>query len=182
MVISVLMDNHKPNYKLAIFDIDGTLTEIKPELREKHPRLVTPNNLGEQQPIEGVPEKLAALQQYGVRIALATNRGGVAFGYTTLEEAQILAQEAAELCGIPDVPVYLCPYHAKARGRRAVPEFAREDDCRKPNPGMLLQAMEEAGTAPEDTIFVGDRESDQGAAENAGVRFYWAEDYFKLLA
>jgi len=172
------MDNHKPDYRLAIFDIDGTLTEIKPEIRERKPRLVTPNHLGEQQPIEGVPEKLAALRTQGIRVALATNRGGVAFGYTTLEMAFELAKEAAELCGIPDVPVYVCPFHAKARGRNAVPEFSREDDCRKPNPGMLLQAMEEAGIAPEDTIFVGDRDSDQEAAENAGVRFYWAEEYF----
>ena len=168
----------KPTYTLAIFDIDGTLTEIRPELREQHPRLVTPNHFGEQQAIEGVPEKLAELRQQGVRIALATNRGGVAFGYTTLEMAQQLAQEAAEMCGIPDVPVYVCPYHARARGKNAVPEFTREHDCRKPNPGMLLQAMSEAGIAPEDTIFVGDRESDQGAAENAGVRFYWAEEFF----
>ena len=172
------MNNHKPDYRLAIFDIDGTLTEIKPEIRERKPRLVTPNHLGEQQPIEGVSEKLANLRAQGVQIALATNRGGVAFGYTTLEMAFTLAKEAAELCGIPDVPVYVCPFHAKARGRNAVAEFSREDDCRKPNPGMLLQAMEETGTAPEDTIFVGDRDSDQEAAENAGVRFYWAEEYF----
>ncbi|HKJ28495.1 MAG TPA: HAD-IIIA family hydrolase [Anaerolineales bacterium] len=172
------MDKMQPDYKLAIFDIDGTLTEIKPNVKERKPRLVTPNHLGEQQAIPGVPEKLSELRQQGVKIALATNRGGVAFGYNTLDQAVELAQEAAELCGIPDVPVYVCPYHARARGKRANLEFAREDDCRKPNPGMLLQAMDEAGIIPEETIFVGDRESDRGAAENAGVRFFWAEDYF----
>jgi D-glycero-D-manno-heptose 1,7-bisphosphate phosphatase len=172
------MEKDKLNYKLAIFDIDGTLTEIKPEVQARKPRLVTPNHLGEQQAIEGVPERLAALMQTGVKIALATNRGGVAFGYTTLKMAEALAREAAELCGVPHVPVYVCPYHARARGKRANIVYAREDDCRKPNPGMLLQAMEEAGIAPGKTIFVGDRESDRDAAENAGVRFYWAEEFF----
>lgn len=172
------MEMNFARYKLAIFDIDGTLTEIRPEVREKHPRLVTPNHLGEQQPIPGVVEALAALKAAGLKIALATNRGGVAFGYTTLAEAQALVEEAAEMCGVPEARKYLCPYHARARGPRAVTEFAREDDCRKPNPGMLLQAMEETGMTPEDTIFVGDRDSDQEAAENAGVRFYWAEEYF----
>ena len=48
--------------KLAIFDIDGTLTEIKPGLRARNPRMVTPNNLGEQQPISGVVEGLAKIK------------------------------------------------------------------------------------------------------------------------
>lgn len=179
MVNSMFMMKQS-NFKLAIFDIDGTLTEIRPEVLERQPRLVTPNHLGEQRAIAGVPEQLAELREQGVAIALATNRGGVAFGYTSLEMAHTLAQEAAELCGIPDVPVYVCPYHARARGKRAMPEFTREHDCRKPNPGMLLQAMDEAGMKPDDTIFVGDRDSDREAAANAGVRFYWAEEFFSF--
>lgn len=176
-----MTDNPILTARLAIFDIDGTLTEIKPEIRERKPRLVTPNNLGEQQPIPGVIEGLEKLREAGVQIALATNRGGVAFGYTTYEEAESLAQEAAELCGIPEAGIYLCPYHAKARGPRADLRFAREDDCRKPNPGMLNQALADYAASPEQAFFVGDRESDLQAAEQAGMRFYWAEDFFNLI-
>ncbi|MEK6223137.1 MAG: HAD-IIIA family hydrolase [Chloroflexota bacterium] len=164
--------------KLAIFDIDGTLTEIEAELRAKNPKHTTPNKRGEQVPIAGVPEKLAQLQADGIMIALATNRGGVAWGYNTLAEAHDLALEAAELCGIPDVPIYVCPYHAKARGKRVNREYAREDECRKPNPGMLNMAMGMAKVIPAETIFVGDRDSDEEAAANAGVRFVWAEEFF----
>lgn len=174
-------ENLLQNILLAIFDIDGTLTEIKPELRAKHTRLVTPNHLGEQQPIPGVVDALARLQDQGIQLALATNRGGVAFGYNSLEEAEILAREAAQLCGIPDVKIYVCPYHAKARGPRANHQFAREDDCRKPNPGMLNQALADFGVSPDKAIFVGDREADQQAAENASVRFYWAEEFFQMI-
>jgi D-glycero-D-manno-heptose 1,7-bisphosphate phosphatase len=166
------------NVKLAIFDIDGTLTEIKPEVLARKPRMVSPNNLGEQQSKPRVVEKLAELRQNGMNIALATNRGGVAWGYSTLEEAEALAREAAEICGVPDVKVYVCPYHAKARGPKAVRKYAIDHDCRKPNPGMLLEAMEDAGVTPDETLFVGDYETDEQAAENAGVRFYWAEEFF----
>jgi D-glycero-D-manno-heptose 1,7-bisphosphate phosphatase len=164
--------------KLAIFDIDGTLTEIKPEVLARKPRMVSPDNFGEQQPKPGVVDKLAELRDGGVNIALATNRGGVAWGFTTLEEAEALAHEAAELCGIPDVRVYICPYHAKARGPKAVAEYAIDHECRKPNPGMLLEAMKDAGVSHDKTIFVGDYETDEQAAENAGVRFYWADEFF----
>ncbi len=167
--------------RLAVFDVDGTLTEIKPDLRARNPRMVTPNNLGEQQPIPGVTEALAKLQQAGIPIALATNRGGVAFGYTTLEEAESLAQEAADLCGIPEAKVYVCPYHAKARGPRADMRFAREDDCRKPNPGMLTQALADFGVSPEEAFYVGDMETDQQAAEAAEMRFYWADEFFGMI-
>ena len=165
--------------KLAIFDIDGTLTEIKPEVLARQPNLVTPNHLGEQQPLPGVVERLADLHRGGVKFALATNRGGVAWGYSSLEESEEVAREAAVLCGIPDTPMYLCPYHAKARGPKAVTEYAVDHECRKPNPGMLLQAMEDAGVSPQETIYVGDMDTDKEAAENAGVMFYWAEDFFK---
>ena len=167
------------NYKLAIFDIDGTLTEIKPAVRKKNPRLVTPNHLGEQQPISGVVERLAVIKANGIKLALATNRGGVAFGYTTLEEAEALAREAADLCLIPHASIYVCPYHAKARGWRAVREFARESECRKPNAGMLLQAADDHGVTPELSFFVGDRDTDRQAAENAGMDYFWASEFFR---
>ena len=173
------MDIELEGIKMIIFDIDGTLTEIKPEVLARKPRMVSPNKFGEQQPKQRVVAKLAALQDEGIDIALATNRGGVAWGFTTLEEAEALAREAAELCGIPEARVYVCPYHAKARGPRVVREYAVDHDCRKPNPGMLLEAMEDAGVLSEETLFVGDFETDQQAAENAGVRFYWAEDFFE---
>ena len=50
------MEEQYTKYKLAIFDVDGTLTEIRPEVRARQPRLVTPNHLGEQQPVLHVGE------------------------------------------------------------------------------------------------------------------------------
>ena len=143
--------------------------------------MVTPNNLGEQQPISGVVEGLAKIKSVGIPIALATNRGGVAFGYTTLEEAEALAQEAADLCAIPEAKIYVCPYHAKAHGQGANMRYAREDDCRKPNPGMLTQALADFGISSEQAFYVGDMETDRQAAENAGMGFFWADEFFGMV-
>ena len=49
---------------------------------------------------------------------------------------------------------------------------------RKPAPGMLREAMAMAAVGPADTLFVGDQPCDEAAAEAAGVRFEWAEDFF----
>jgi D-glycero-D-manno-heptose 1,7-bisphosphate phosphatase len=166
------------DYQFAIFDVDGTLTEITPEVLAKNPKMVTPNKLGQQRPKPRVVEKLAELKEAGIQMAIATNRGGVAWGFQKLKVAENITREAIKLCGIPEAAVYLCPYHAKARGFQRNKQYARDDECRKPRPGMLLQAMDEAGFGPEETIFVGDYETDEQAAENAGVRFFWAEDFF----
>lgn len=172
------MENSTYDYQFAIFDIDGTLTRITDEALANNPRLVTPNSLGEQEAIPGVTEKLATLKQAGVKIALATNRGGVAWGFVSLEMTEKIVREAAELCGIPDAPTYFCPYHSKARGPRAIPELAIAHECRKPMPGMLIQAMKESGFRPKDTVYVGDGGADFGAAQAANVQFYWANEYF----
>jgi D-glycero-D-manno-heptose 1,7-bisphosphate phosphatase len=50
--------------------------------------------------------------------------------------------------------------------------------CRKPQPGMLLNIMKHFGTAPEQTLYVGDLEVDREAARRAGVAFKWAWDFF----
>lgn len=41
--------------------------------------------------------------------------------------------------------------------------------CRKPEPGLLVTAMESAGIAPEATVFVGDSPTDLEAARRAGI-------------
>lgn len=51
-------------------------------------------------------------------------------------------------------------------------------DRRKPGPGMLIQAMDFFQIGRHDTIMVGDRAEDKGAADAAGVDFQWEWEFF----
>ena len=62
--------------------------------------------------------------------------------------------------------VYHSPWHPEAE----VAEWRREHDDRKPGPGMLLRAARDLGLDLQRSIMVGDRCSDLGAAQAAGVR------------
>ena len=64
---------------------------------------------------------------------------------------------------------YFAPHHAKA-----VIEHYRHADHpdRKPNPGMIVRALNDFGVAPQDALMIGDRDTDVVAAERAGVRGY----------
>jgi histidinol phosphatase-like enzyme len=193
--------------KFFFFDIDKTITGLRPEVQAARPNTPhTPNALGEQIPLPGVVVKLATLQRIGAKIALITNRGGAAWGFNSLNECRAFAREAADVCGLVNVRAYLCPHDPKAakllrpwprfqrwvrRGLRLptiepVAAFAIDCDCRKPKPGLLLQAARELKAPRGATIyFVGDMESDKAALEAARVaapqfdwRFAWANEFF----
>ena len=95
------------------------------------------------------------------RVSVVTNQSVVGRGLATLDAIhrvhhRMLTEAAAAGAQIHDVVV--CP-HAPAEGCR----------CRKPEPGMLLEALAASGTPAQDALFVGDSATDLQAAARAGV-------------
>ena len=132
----------------VLFDRDGTLVVDVPYNGD--PALVQP-----------VPQAAAALERLrraGVPTAVVTNQSGIARGLLTRAQVDAVNARAAELLG--DLgPVLVC-------------EHGPEDGCacRKPAPGLVLQAAARLGVAPQDCAVVGDIGADVGAALAAGAR------------
>ncbi|HYR26776.1 MAG TPA: D-glycero-beta-D-manno-heptose 1,7-bisphosphate 7-phosphatase [Aquabacterium sp.] len=118
--------------------------------------------------VPGAVEAMRRLREAGYTLVVVTNQSGLARGmYTeaqyqalTAQMRQVLAEAGAEVAG-----VYHCPHHPKGK----VPELAVDCDCRKPEPGMILQAAQDLGLSLADSIMVGDKPSDIQAARAAGV-------------
>ncbi len=97
------------------------------------------------------------------------NQTGLARGYfpeellTAVHEKmhKLLAEEGAKVDAI-----YYCPHHPEAKEER----FRESCNCRKPKPGLVLQAAEELQLLPEQSFVVGDRWSDIKTAANCGAR------------
>ncbi len=153
---------------LYIFDVDKTLVG---------PLDGFAKTLDDQQPLPGVVEKLAELRAQGHTLTAATQKGGVAWGIMTIAEANAFTKDALDKVGGMDS--WRTCYH-DPRASRKFPDSTLSQDhpWRKPNPGMLISLMKELGFSPEQTIFVGDMETDRQAAQAAGVRFIWAKDFF----
>jgi D-glycero-D-manno-heptose 1,7-bisphosphate phosphatase len=62
--------------------------------------------------------------------------------------------------------VYYCPHHVE----KGQPPYNIDCDCRKPNPGMLTQAIREFGIDPAQSLMIGDKAADMQAAASAGVQ------------
>jgi HAD superfamily hydrolase (TIGR01662 family) len=156
---------------LYIFDKDGTLCPGVPKAKGNGTR--PPNKFSEQKYFPDVLGKIGPLKDAGHLIAVASNQGGVAFGI--FNEAQAGELVAAAAAYIEADGFAMCPYHPKG----FVTPFNIESPFRKPAPGMILHLMNRFGVAPEDTIMVGDWDSDREAAEAAGCQFIHADVFFE---
>ena len=136
------------------------------------------NTPAEQQPLPGVVTKLVALRVAGHTLAIASNQGGVAWGFIGEPEARALVRDAAAKVG--GVAHWrCCCYDERAAAKNPGSPFARPSYRRKPRPGMLRELMRAAGTSPAETLMVGDQESDRQAATAAGCSFELAAHFFQ---
>jgi histidinol-phosphate phosphatase family protein len=111
--------------------------------------------------LPGSREAIAKLTQAGHRIVVCTNQAGVARGdisKKTVEEIHHRMVTSIGEVGGKIEKVYYCP-HAKDEGCA----------CRKPRPGMLLQARDELGLDMHDAVFIGDSITDVRAGIAAGI-------------
>ena len=109
-----------------------------------------------------------------MRLATATNQGGVAFGYL---QAEPLLSQLALMCREGSIPLgglYVCYTHPKA----TIEQYRADDDRRKPGPRMLLEAMNDFEADVHETLMVGDSKEDEQAAKAAGCDFVWADIFF----
>lgn len=104
----------------------------------------------------------------GYKIFIVTNQSGIGRGYYSVEDFWTLTSWMCgqfDSQGIKIDKVYFSPFHVDA----VIPEFKGDHFSRKPNPGMILQAMEEFDLDLGSSIMVGDKASDIEAGIAAGV-------------
>jgi D-glycero-D-manno-heptose 1,7-bisphosphate phosphatase len=128
--------------------------------------------------IPGVLDAMRRIYATGYDLVVVTNQSGIARGYYTIEDYQLLTSRmlaAIESTGARVLAVYFCPHLPEG----AVFQYARECNCRKPAPGMILRAAAEHGIDLVRSIMVGDKISDMEAAIAAGVgrRYLVSEKY-----
>lgn len=118
--------------------------------------------------IDGVIEAMLALKRQGYLLVLVTNQSGIARGYFSEDQFLQLTEwfdwSLADR-GVDFDGIYYCPHHPEGQG-----EYREVCDCRKPNAGMFLQAIEALNIDPAQSVMVGDKLEDLLAAEKAGVK------------
>jgi len=112
--------------------------------------------------LPGSLEAIAAFCRFGYKVIIVTNQRGVATGKIELSKLKeihfrmidVVASRGGRISGI-----YFCPHD--------LPEGC---SCRKPKPGMLLQAAAEHRLRLPECWMVGDSETDIAAGKSAGCK------------
>ena len=112
---------------------------------------------------KGIFELCRKYQNGGYLIIVITNQARIAKGVCSEDDFEILTLwmvEQFKKNGIKISKVYHCPHH---------PDITGPCDCRKPNPGMLIQAIKKFDLDITSCVLIGDKETDIEAGKRAGI-------------
>jgi len=134
--------------RAVLLDRDGTLVVDRPDNRDPGCIELMP----------GTARALQRLREHGVRIGVITNQPAIAAKTIRLAEMQALHARLEKLAG-PFDGWFVCAHNA-----------VEGCACRKPQPGLILDAGRTFGLDPGDCVVIGDIGGDVRAAQRAGAR------------
>jgi D-glycero-D-manno-heptose 1,7-bisphosphate phosphatase len=154
--------------RAAVFlDRDGVLNELVSDVHSGVPE--SPLRVADVRLISGAAAAAARLRQLGFVLVCVTNQPAAAKGRISSAELLAIHDRVLELlreAGVSMDASRICMHHEQA----VVAELAGPCACRKPAPGMLLDAARALAIDLTDSWMVGDTDADVGAGRAAGCR------------
>ena len=105
---------------------------------------------------------------------VVTNQPVISRGEVTYSQLQEIHNKMETLLGLQGAyldAIYFCPHHPDRGFEGEIPELKIDCACRKPKPGMLLQAAKDYNIDLTQSYMIGDSESDMEAGRAAGCMF-----------
>lgn len=155
--------NLSQKQKAIFLDRDGTINKYVGFLR----------NIDEFELLPDAIDAIKKINSSGYLAIVVTNQPVIARGEITYDELKeihnkmetLLGAEGAYLDGI-----YYCPHHPHKGYKGEIPELKYDCECRKPKPGMLLQAALDFNIDLTQSWMIGDSENDILSGENANCK------------
>lgn len=141
--------------KAIFFDRDGVINDETGHYYVIYPKDFVLNR--------GVVELLEWLKSEGFLLIIITNQGGISRGIYTKQDAMLVHTKLTDELkahGISLDEIYYCPHH---------PDHER-CICRKPDTVQIEKAIARFSINPQESFFVGDRETDIEAGKKAGLK------------
>lgn len=152
------------NRQKAVFlDRDGTINRYVGFLRD----------IDRFELIDGVSEAIKLINSSDYLAIVVTNQPVIARGEVTYDQLKQIHNKMETLLGQEGAfldDIYFCPHHPDKGFPGEVPELKIRCRCRKPEPGLLLEAAEKYNIDLSASWMIGDGEADIKAGMNAGCR------------
>lgn len=120
--------------------------------------------------IDKVPEAIKNLKEKGFKLFVITNQPIVSRGIITEQELQAIHNEMKSIikdktkAEIDDF--FYCPHHPNS----TIKQYGVVCNCRKPSPGMILNAAKKHNINLQESWVIGDQIVDIAAGKSAGCK------------
>ena len=142
----------------AFIDRDGVINEERAYVHRVEDFVILPNAVA----------GMRILSQAGYVLVVVTNQAGVAHGYYDERQVVALHEHMCSLLSSEGVSldgILYCPHHPQG----TVAKYRRICECRKPAPGMILDASRSLHLNLAKSVMIGDKRGDVEAGRAAGV-------------
>lgn len=152
------------NKQKAVFlDRDGTINKYVGFLRDiKNFEL-----------LDGVTDAIKEINNSGYLAIVVTNQPVIARGEVTVPQLEEIHNKMETLLGLEGAyidAIYYCPHHPYKGFEGEIPELKFDCNCRKPKPGMIIQAAADFNIDLKNSWMVGDSQNDVKCGLNAGCK------------
>lgn len=157
--------NLSKKQKAIFLDRDGTLNKYVGFLTD----------IDELQLIDGVTEAIKKINDSQYLAIVITNQPVVARGEVSFDELDEIHNKLETLLGKDGAyldAIYYCPHHPHSGYEGEVKELKFDCECRKPKPGLILQAAKDFNIDLSNSFMIGDSESDVLCGNNAGCKSF----------
>jgi len=167
----------------AVFlDRDGVINALI--YHRDHGIVDSPFTLRQFEVLPRVPQAIRLLNDLGFCVVVVSNQPGIAkrhFDAELLRRFDKKLRRALAACAAHIDAVYYCLHHPDA----SIQKYRGHCECRKPAPGMLLQAADDLGLSLPDSYMIGDGLTDIEAGHAAGCRTFfigrWKCEYEQFI-
>ncbi|WP_455629905.1 HAD-IIIA family hydrolase [Parabacteroides sp.] len=161
-ISGVVKARNLSNPQKAIFlDRDGTINKYVGFL----------NDIDKFELIPCVAEAIKRINESGYLAIVLTNQPVIARGEVTVEQLDEIHKKMATDLGKAGAyldSLYYCPHHPDKGFDGEISELKIDCECRKPKPGLFLQAAKDYNIDLSASYMIGDSEIDLQAGQNAG--------------
>ena len=155
--------NLKNKQKAIFLDRDGTINVYKPFL----------NKVEQLELIEKAAEAIKLINESEYLSIVVTNQPIIARGESTIENLKEIHKRLETLLGEKGAYIdklYYCPHHPDKGFDGEIPELKIKCDCRKPNIGMIKQAVEDYNIDLDKSYIIGDSTLDIETGKNGNIK------------
>ncbi len=123
--------------------------------------------------IPGAAEAIRLINRSGYMAVVVSNQPVIARGECSFQELRNIHDKMETLLGREGAyvdAIYYCPHHTDKGFEGELPEYKTDCLCRKPKPGMMLQAATDWNIDLKQSYIIGDSDKDVAAGQYAGVK------------